>query len=148
MQWRKVKTADYNEFNLIIDDSYKTMPDDEYVYNHKGEQLYWFNHNDIAALPKNIISIDDIAENANIYLEEFAGEEWKFTAFYMGDGFHHSVKGFDCEGVPVFSHNTATYAETHYSDLNQFEPLTVGMIKLWLGWFLYQLKNVDLQTRK
>lgn len=45
MLWRKVKSADYSKFNLIVDDEYKGMPSDEYVYNHEGEQLFFFTYN-------------------------------------------------------------------------------------------------------
>lgn len=144
MQWRKVKTADYNKFNLIIDNEYKRMPDDDFVYNHEGEQLFWFNHRSPEKLPKNYADYESIFRNLNIPRDEFEGEEWKLSE-PLTQGFHYSVQGFDCDGVPVFSHNSADYIATHYKDLNQFEPLTVGLVKLWFGWFIYQLQNSDLK---
>ena len=71
------------------------------------------------------------------------GEEYKLLS--MLKQLHWDVKGFDCDNVPVFSHNTADYIATHYKDMNQFEPLTVGMVKLWFGWFLFNLENLKLQ---
>ena len=38
-------TADYNKFNLILSDEHKALPPDEFVYNHNGELLFWFNIN-------------------------------------------------------------------------------------------------------
>lgn len=37
MQWRSIKTADYNNFNLVIDESYKMLNDADYVYDHLGK---------------------------------------------------------------------------------------------------------------
>lgn len=51
MQWNKIRCADYNEFNLVIDDEYKNLPKDEFVYNHKGELLYFYE-TDISSLPE------------------------------------------------------------------------------------------------
>lgn len=144
MQWRKVKTADYNKFNLKISNDHREMPDDEFVYNHEGEQLFWYNHNNPESLPKNHVDIQSIIARSNCDPREFEGEEWKFTE-PSGIGFHWSVDGFDCDGVPVFSHYSSDYLATHYSDMSKFEPLTVGMVKLWFGWFLLQLENSYLQ---
>lgn len=147
MQWRKVKTADYNKFILIVNDEYKTFPKEELVYSHNGENLFWYNYTDIEALPKNIVTIDDTARILGIDRSYLEGEEYKISQ-PIGRGFHYSVRGFDCDGVPVFSHNTTNYIATHHSDLTKFEPLTVGMVVKWFGWFLYQLENSKLQIGK
>jgi len=144
MQWRKVKAADYSEFDLIIKNEYADLALDEFVYDHQGEQLFWFNHKDPESLPKNYADLELAAKLFGIPKEHFEGEQWK-TSEPIGKGFHWSVKGFDCDGVPVFSHNSAKYIATHYSDMNQFEPLTVGEVLKWFGWFLYQLENSRLK---
>mgnify|MGYP003521417859 CR=1 FL=1 len=147
MQWRKIKSNDYGTLNLIIDNSYKSMNDSEYVYNSKGEQLFWYNHIEPEKLPLNYFDIESAVSVFGEYIREhFKGEEWKLTE-PLGKGFHTSVKGFDCDGVPVFSHYSADYIGTHYTDIDAFEPLTVGMVKLWFGWFLYQLENSVLQSK-
>ena len=79
-------------------------------------------------------------------LEEFEGEMYKFTE-PLSNGFHWSVRGFDCDGVPVFSHYSTEYIATNYEDISVFEPLTVKMVTMWFGWFLYQLQNSNLQIK-
>lgn len=140
MAWRKVKTADYNEFLLMVEQSYKSMPKDEFVYNHNGEQLFWFNHREPEKLPLQYADVDLLNEK----IGEYFLEKWQFTE-PMGEGFHHSVRGFDCDGVPVFSHNTADSIANSYEDMSQFEPLTVEVVVIWIGWFLYKLNNSKLQ---
>lgn len=141
MQWRKVKTADYNNFALIINEEYKTMPPDEYVYDHNGEILFWkdVDINSIPVLPpyklqgedfrypRQWISINPSSCDNKIYIS-------------------YSVRGLDCDGIPVFSHRPQSYVATHFDDLTDFEPLTVSMVTKWFGWFLYQLENSRLQT--
>ncbi len=146
-QWRAIKTADYKKFNLIINDGYKTFPKDELVCNHKGENLFWYNYVNPESLQKNIVTIDDVVRVLGIDRSYLEGEEYKISQ-PVTKGFHWAVRGFDCDGVPVFSHNTTNYLATHYSDMNQFEPLTVGMVVKWLGWFLYQLENSQLKIGK
>lgn len=147
MQWRKVKTSDYNEFKLVVDNEYATFPPDEYVYDHKGEILFWFNHKNPEALPKNFVSIDDISRVLGIDKSELEGEAYKLTE-PIGTGFHWSIHGFDCDGVPVFSHYSQSYVAKHFDNLEQFEPLTVGLVTKWFGWFIYQLENSRLQIGK
>jgi len=144
MQWRKIKSADYSQFILALNYSYKAFKDTDYVYNHKGEQLFWFNHKSPEEL--RFLTISDIKEsmdNNGFDSSSVDGEEYKLLS--MLKQLHWDVKGFDCDNVPVFSHNTADYIATHYKDMNQFEPLTVGMVKLWFGWFLFNLENLKLQ---
>lgn len=137
MQWRKIATADYSKFKLIIDEEYKTFNPDELVFNHEGENLFWYNHHSQSALPKNYVDFESLVEKLG---EEMSGEYWKLSE-PLGKGFHPSVRGFDCDGVPVFSHYTADYIATHYKDINDFIPLKVEMVVKWFGWFLYQLQN-------
>lgn len=144
MQWRKVKAADYNNFTLIVNEEYKTFPKDELVYDHNGENLFWYNHLNPDTLPKNIMTADSASKVLGVDRSIFDGEEYKISK-PIGNGFHWSVRGFDCDGVPVFSHYTTNYLATHYENLSDFEPLTVEMVSMWFGWFLYQLNNASLK---
>ncbi len=45
MQWNKVKTANYNEFNLIINEDYKKFRADDFVYDHEGNHLFFYPYN-------------------------------------------------------------------------------------------------------
>lgn len=138
MQWRKVKTADYNKFNLVIDNEYKNMRSNEYVYNHEGEQLFFFTYN-----PNEL----------PIFSYPFP---FNFTDVLKIDGIYtignrstyYTARGIDIDGVPTFTHHTANKVARDYRDMNQFEPLTVAMVVKWLGWFLYQLENSNLKIGK
>lgn len=143
--WRKVKTLSNHSvfFDMAINDEYKNFNDSEFVYNHKGEQLFWYDHKNPELLSRPYISIEQISDILKIDIEDLKGEEYKIS-HPIGSGFHWDVKGFDCDGVPVFSHNNADYIATHYENMDDFIPLTVGMVKLWFGWFLWQLDNVKI----
>lgn len=147
MQWRKVVTADYSKFKLLINDEHKKLAKDEYVHNHKGEQLFWYNHKNPDELPKNYADIKSISKYFEIDEDYFSGEEYKLNE-PLTKGFHWSVRGFDCDGVPTFSHYTTNYIATHYKDVTDFEPLTVEMVLRWYGWFLWQLDNSRLSIVK
>lgn len=127
MQWRKIKTADYSNFKLVIDTEYKTLPLDEYVFNHKGENLFWWDYN-----PEKIPTITGHELKDG---ERFYPDQWK-TTYDM-----YSAKGLDCDGVPTFSHYTANKIINNNPDLTEFEPLTVATVTKWFGWFLYKLQN-------
>lgn len=144
MQWRKIKSADNSNFLLDINSEHLNFDDDEFVYNHNGEQLFWYNHHSPTALPLNYANFELLVEKLG---EGINGEYWKLSE-PLGKGFHPSVRGFDCDGVPVFSHYTADYIATHYKNIDDFIPLTVGIVKLWYGWFLYKLENVSIVYSK
>jgi hypothetical protein len=144
MQWRKVMTSDYYNFNLLVNDDYKKFPEDEFVYNHRGEQLFWYNHTNPESLPRNYPDINSACKIFGVDKSHFEGEEWKFKE-PIGKGFHWSVRGFDCDGVPTFSHYDANHVASH-NNINDFEPLTVGMVAKWYGWFLWQLNNSNLNN--
>ncbi len=146
MSWNKVRVADYSKFNLIVDQKYKSINPDEFVYNFRGEQLFWYNHTNPEILPRQYAEIESAVKIFGVDKRVFEGEEWKMSE-PMGKGFHWSVRGFDCDGTPCFSHYNADHVASH-SDMNQFEPLTVGMVVKWWGWFLWQLNNVSLLTNK
>lgn len=142
MQWRKVKTADYNKFNLIVSDEYKTFHPDEFVYDHKGELLYWFDLNP-AEIPIFQSSVDFdwqgvTAKHKHFGVEHSGRDEW---ISWIGTG-------LDCSGVPTFSHWDYNYVADYYKDVQDVTPLTVGMVVKWFGWFLLQLQNSYLQIGK
>lgn len=143
MQWRKVKTADYNNFSLIVDDEYKTLPSDEFVYNHKGEILYFFNYNpaDVPVFDTAIFSLAEIREKTPYY-----GLRWQ------SGNVSYIMPGMDCDGVPTFSHwpeDRVTSDDVwNYYGPDQFKPLTVKTVVQWFGWFLWQLNNSSLKIGK
>jgi hypothetical protein len=141
IQWRKVKTADYSEFSLIIDNEYKKLPPNEFVYNHEGKQLFWWNYKSPDDLPKKSVSLRSACETFGIDYEELEGEEWK-----VKDSWYYSTGAVDVDGVPIFSHYTAKDCAT-FPDITQFEPLTVGAVVKWFGWFLYGLENMKLKKQ-
>lgn len=151
-QWRKVMSANQSaeyfgeKINLSITNEHLTFDPNERVYNHKGELLFWFNYQNPEILPKNLLNeqlLNFLRENDDlvspIKVLEIQDQP-------IGKGFHYSVQGFDCDGIPVFSHNTQDYITTQYNDLSKFEVLTVGMVVKWYGWFLFQLENSILNT--
>ena len=129
MQWRKVKLADYNKFNLIIDPEYKILPKDEYIYNHKGENLFWRHYNP-EEIP--IVTSYELIDG-----EQFLPDNWR-TDYEM-----YSAKGLDCDGVPAFSNYTANDIVNSKADMTDFEPLTVKTVQYWFGWFMYKLNNAE-----
>lgn len=137
MQWRKVLTADYAKFNLIIDNEHLTFNKEEFVYDHKGKQLFFYSYNpqDVPVFQWSVMfSLDAITAVHKQY-----GILWRDTGHT-----NYSMKGTDCNGIPTFSHYTADYVATHSWDMTLFEPLTVGMVIKWYGWFLWQLNNSKL----
>lgn len=148
MQWRKIKTADYSNFKLIVNDEYKTFPKGELVYNHNGENLFWkdFDPEKIPYLPPYIL-MDENYEYP---------KQWR-TNYDMGYCDVFSARGLDCSGVPTFSHGTQhnlTIGNMHnytleeagevLSPMSEYELLTVGVVVKWFGWFLYNLENNKL----
>jgi len=137
-QWRKVMTADYNKFNLVIDDEYKKFPMDEYVYNHKGELLYFFEYNpgDVPVFQFNPLFDLEAIRASNKYY----GIRWDIDSHI-----NYNTPLTDCDGVPTFSHWTADYIADYYKEVNYFEPLTVKVVLKWFGWFIFQLNNSYLK---
>jgi hypothetical protein len=138
-QWRSVKTADYNEFKLVIDESYKNLNDNDFVYDHKDKQLFFYGYK-----PTDIIVNPEIPNDVgNVYLN--FRKDNPYILLDRGGYKTYWCRGLDCEGVPTFSHYTADYiVSDHTRDYTAFEPLTVGMVKMWFGWFLWQLNNSRL----
>lgn len=143
MQWRKVITADYSKFNLIIDDEYKRLNDDEYVYDHQGELLFFYNYE-----PTDIVVVDGLSG----YTWEEVKEKYPYgTRTPSTHGFHDyyvMTPGLDCDGAPTFTHFTANYLGTHQYDVELFQPLTVKTVVKWFGWMLLNLNNSYLQIGK
>jgi hypothetical protein len=149
MQWRKVKTADYSNFLLIVNEEYKTFPKDELVYDHNGENLFWkdFDPEQIPILPPYILRQENY---------EYP-KQWR-TNYGMGYCDHFCASGLDCSGVPLFSHGTEhnlTIGNMHdytlgdvgeqINAMHEYELLTVEVVVKWFGWFLYQLEKAQLQ---
>lgn len=144
-QWRNVMTADYNKFNLVINDEYKKMPSREYVHNHKGELLYYFDYNP-ADVP--IFDYSPVFDLDKIHREnKYYGILWS-----TGGHVNYHMPGADCDGVPSFTHWTEDRVTQkdcwNYYGGNSFAPLTVQTVTKWLGWFLWQLNNSYLKIGK
>ena len=140
-QWRGVMTADYNKFNLIIDNEYQLLPKDEFVYNHKGELLFWFNINP-ADIP--VFTYNRLMDSEKIRREY----QWYGTLWEQGQHVNYMGPGLDCSGVPCFSHYNQERAADPYFNPNEFDPLIVKTVIHWHGWFLLQLNNSYLQIGK
>jgi hypothetical protein len=149
MQWRKVKTADYNNFKLVVNEEYKTFSKDELVYDHNGENLFWkdFDPEQIPYLPPYIL----MGENYEY------PKRWR-TNHDLGCGDSYSARGLDCSGVPTFSHGTQqnltignvyNYTLEEVGEvlkpMSEYELLTVGVVTKWIGWFLWKLDNANIQ---
>ncbi|GAA4393668.1 hypothetical protein [Hymenobacter koreensis] len=144
-QWNRVRTSDYSAFCLTVDNEYASLPADEHVYNHEGKPLFWrdFNPADIPVLEHSRLVTDEAfqafrKENAGRYAVRWCGEE-RIT-------YSCCAWGLDCQGTPAFSHNTIDRVAEYYRNYKEWEPLTVGMVVKWFGWFLYQLQNSSLQV--
>lgn len=131
IQWRKIKTADYNTFKLIVNEEYKTFPKDELVYNHNGENLFWRHYNPEEIPLLNRYSLVN-------------GEQPPYPPMWKTDYDMFCAKGLDVDGVPTFSHGTINNIYNSKSNDKDFEPLTVKIVNYWFGWFLYRLKNNEL----
>ena len=148
MQWRGIKTADHNLFTLAVDESYKLLNDIDFVYNHLGEHLFFYDYkpNDIIINP-DIPQSNEFVSNAksiNEYLK-FRNNN-PYILLDRGDYKTYWCKGLDVDGVPTFTHYTADYIVSDQTrDHTTFVPLTVGMVKMWFGWFLWQLENSRLK---
>lgn len=147
-QWRNIKTLDYQRFYypngerrkvvLNVDYEYKIFGPDEYVFNHKGKQLFFPTYfpDEIPVFDSGSLDFNQIRPKIKMYAVRYKSGEVSY-----------SVTGMDCSGVPTFSHMTADNIATHYKDMNQFEPLTVKTVIDWFGWFAYQLNNAELTFR-
>lgn len=127
-QWRSIMTADYKRFELIVIDEYKHLPDDTLVHNHKGENLFFYDYNPVDVEVFVYPLIPD--EKPKMYGIDWGGN----------NKVNYSMPGADCDGVPAF-HYTADTMVNCKADLDNVVTLTVGIVKHWLGWFLYRLEN-------
>lgn len=147
MSWRKLMTADYSQFNLIVDDEYKRLPSDEFVHNHKGELLFFFTYNP-ADIPVYDADAERILDEDWLKRVQDIGRPYGIN-WSSGGHTDYSANGTDCEGVPTFTHwneDQVTSEDTwNYYGADAFEPLTVETVNKWFGWFLFQLNNSYLQ---
>ncbi len=141
--WRKLMTADYDKFNLLVNDEYKKFPKDEFVYRNDGELLFWFKYNPADIPIYNSIPLESISDNVPKEHKYFHGTRWSGS-----DRIYYLAQGLDCDGVPTFSHCTADHVAGWHQNVEDFEPLTVETVVKWFGWFLYQLNNSYLQIGK
>ena len=143
MAWNRLRTSDYNEFNLTVLDDYKKLPPEEYVYNHKGELLFFFKKN-----PADI----PVYNSETMDLDALDARNEPFGIYWHGSDNHVNYSrcdGMDCAGTPTFTHWTEEYISREdtwrYYGPDKFEPLTVKTVVMWWGWFLFQLNNSRLQ---
>lgn len=140
-KWNSVRTADYNAFSLTIDREYAELPDDELVYNHKGENLFWldFDPEQIPVYESSALAGIAIKTLHAVKPRAHYGIQWN------PDGpINYCVGGLDCQGTPTFSHHTIENVAEHLKAFREYEPLTVGVVKKWYGWWLTQLQNAQL----
>lgn len=139
MDWRRIKTADYSKFNLTVINEYLSFRKDQYVHNHKGELLFFYNY-----IPDDI-DIHNHTQFSPSY-EEMLLLNRPMIVQYDGWRSFAICKGVDCDGVPTFAHIDADYIGTHRLDPEMFEPLTVGVVLQWYYWFISNLKNGTITT--
>lgn len=144
MQWNKVRCGNYSEFELNVVNEYESMDKDAFVHDHTGEWLYHFNY-----------SPWDVHIHYGSCIAE--GFDWDaMRAQYInfsidsGDGWvSRHWRGTDCNGTPTFTHGTAYWVgQPDHGNIYDYEPVTVGYVLDWLGWFLYQLENSKLTVTK
>ncbi len=151
MGWNRIMTADYNKFNLVVNDEYKQFPKDEFVYDHNGNLLFFFNYNpaDIPVYNSDAERIIDENWLDKIHASKKPhGIRWDKSEGHVS----YNAPGMDCQGTPTFSHwneDRITQEDTwNYYGHDKFEPLTVETVVKWFGWFLFQLNNSYLQIGK
>lgn len=148
VQWNKIRCGNYLEFILNVNNEYENFDKAEFVYNHKGELLYHFNYNPWEVFESHYSCIapgfdwDYMRKtyiNFTLVNKDREGKEYK----------SYHWRGADCMGTPCFTHydeDRITSDDTwNYYGHEAFEPVTVGYVIIWLGWFLYQLENSHLQ---
>lgn len=138
MQWNAIMTADYDKFKLTVVDEYSKMPKDEFVYNHLGELLYFFDFD------PNDIPIFDTYESNGIMRYINGRPHYGITHGH----YHHTafnVRGTDCYGIPIFTHLDANNIGTHYDNPFDFTPLTVDIVVKWLCWIMFRLKRAEIE---
>lgn len=135
----KIVVAAYTEFALTIDREYAGLPLDELIYNHEGKPLFWrdFDPDEVPVFEFNVLfNLRRIrAKHENYTVRWFPGGRLCYPCSHLQLG---------CDGVPVFSHYTIDHVAEHLTNFAQYEPLTVGVVVRWFGWFLYPLENARL----
>lgn len=150
IQWNKLRCANYSEFKLTVVDEYEQMNKADFVYNHEGKQLYHFGYNpwDIHEHYGSCIAEGfDWDEMRRIYKDFILVSD---GGLYGTPHKSYHVRGADTAGTPTFTHydeDRVTTDDTwNYYGADAFEPVTVGYVITWLGWFLYQLENSTLKV--
>jgi len=120
MGWRKFYRMPFSEFE--INHEYKSFDVNEYVYNRKGEQLFFYDYRPSDIMPR----ID--GDNTSI----------KWHHKYSDESIQYGCRGLDCDGIPTFNHHTIDQiANNSFEWMLQYEPLTVGIVIMWLDWIMH-----------
>ena len=127
MSWRRLKTADYSQFELTLYDDHLSLPKDALVHNHKGEVLFFYSYNpyDMPSKPYGYLHCE------NVLLREL--NEDCINGLIVSENSFYSVKGVDCDFIPTFTHYTKDYISSYMSDLKGLEPLTVQTVVFQKG---------------
>lgn len=139
-QWYKIKCAAlYGGVELYVDPEYRLLPVDEYVHNHLGVPLFFWPYkpDDIAVFQC------PVSMEYGQLQREFLNHAIRYSEHSWG----YRSKGLDVDGTPYFSHLTIDYIAEHYKDFADYEPLTVGVVLDWYGWFLQGLKTVKFVSK-
>jgi hypothetical protein len=146
MQWNKVRTANYSYFNLNVISDYTEFNKSEFVYNHLGESLYHYNYN-----PWHVFTYNGTCLDKGFDWDFMYKEYRSFSIDNGGEYIARFWRGADCAGTPIFTHLTADSIADNFTtitNVNEFEPITVGYVLDWLGWFLYNLEKSNLKVIK
>ena len=114
--WRKFYKMNFSEFEISL----QQFPHDEYVYNRKGEQLFFYSYKP-SEIKQRINGDNTILNWFSVYN----------NSVYFG------CRGLDCDGVPTFSHHNADrVAQNSFKWMAMYEPLTVKTVLMWLDWLM------------
>lgn len=129
--WRKYYKMDFS--NLILDYGYNSLPPDEFVYNRKGEQLFFYGYKP-----------EDIKER--VYGLP-SPPYWYAIYDQNSNRKHFASRGLDSDGIPCFSHYTMDRCANGSSIdwMEQYEPLTVRMVIMWFDWLMMnKIERINL----
>lgn len=128
MGWRRFYKMPFSDFE--INNEYRSLPLDEYVYNRKGELLFFYSYH-----PSEIEHrVEGLEPSMN------------WVSVYSEDSRHYGCRGLDCEGIPVFSNYTyERTADCSFEWICQYEPLTVKTVVMWLDWLMInKVENINV----
>lgn len=152
MQWNKLRTTNYNgQFRLIVDKEYESLPPNEFVNDHKGEQLYHFTYNPWEVFEYHGSCLDEgfdwdrMRQRHKDFIIVGKDREGQQTKSYF-------MRGADSAGTPTFTHydtDRVTQDDTWaYYGADAFDPLTVWTVINWFGWVLWNLSNAQIEFKE